>query len=55
MASRGAASSEHLERLHDIFRGLHADLRGAAQRLRHGAAGQCRRGGAAGPGAGPRP
>lgn len=50
MASRGAASSEHLERLHDIFRGLHADLGGAAQRLRHGAAGGCCRGGRPGTG-----
>lgn len=52
MASRGAASSEHLERLHDIFRGLHADLGGAAQRLRHGAAGGCCRGGRPGTGCG---
>lgn len=50
MASRGAASSEHLERLHDIFRGLHADLGGAAQRLRHGAAGGCCRRGRPGTG-----
>lgn len=52
MASRGAASSEHLERLHDIFRALHADLGGAAQRLRHGAAGGCCRGGRPGTGRG---
>lgn len=52
MASRGAASSEHLERLHDIFRALHADLGGAAQRLRHGAAGGCCCGGRPGTGRG---
>ncbi|XP_048654391.1 vesicle transport through interaction with t-SNAREs homolog 1B [Marmota marmota marmota] len=28
-----AASSEHFEKLHEIFRGLHEDLRGAPQRL----------------------
>nr|XP_020655568.1 vesicle transport through interaction with t-SNAREs homolog 1B isoform X2 [Pogona vitticeps] len=31
---RGSGSSEHLERLHEIFRGLHGDLRGAPERLR---------------------
>uniref|UniRef100_A0A670I0G2 Vesicle transport through interaction with t-SNAREs 1B n=1 Tax=Podarcis muralis TaxID=64176 RepID=A0A670I0G2_PODMU len=34
MAERGAGSSEHLERLHEIFRGLHGELRGAPERLR---------------------
>ncbi|KAJ7399376.1 hypothetical protein BTVI_115422 [Pitangus sulphuratus] len=38
MAGRGAGSSEHLERLHDIFRGLHGDLRGVPERLRGSAA-----------------
>lgn len=28
-----AASSEHFEKLHEIFRGLHEDLRGAPERL----------------------
>ncbi|KAL8169570.1 UNVERIFIED_CONTAM: hypothetical protein K2H54_052566 [Gekko kuhli] len=34
MADRGLGSSEHLERLHEIFRGLHKELQGAAERLR---------------------
>ncbi|XP_027498070.1 vesicle transport through interaction with t-SNAREs homolog 1B isoform X2 [Corapipo altera] len=38
MAGRGAGSSEHLERLHEIFRGLHGDLRGVPERLRGSAA-----------------
>ncbi|XP_064280363.1 vesicle transport through interaction with t-SNAREs homolog 1B [Passer domesticus] len=38
MAGRGSASSEHLERLHEIFRGLHGDLRGVPERLRGSAA-----------------
>ena len=28
-----AASSEHFEKLHEIFRGLHEDLRGVPERL----------------------
>lgn len=46
MAGRGAASSEHLERLHEIFRGLHVDLRGVPERLRGSAAGEAGRGSA---------
>ncbi|XP_030806477.1 vesicle transport through interaction with t-SNAREs homolog 1B [Camarhynchus parvulus] len=38
MAGRGSASSEHLERLHEIFRGLHGDLRAVPERLRGSAA-----------------
>ncbi|NXX19164.1 VTI1B protein, partial [Podargus strigoides] len=38
MAGRGSTSSEHLERLHEIFRGLHGDLRGVPERLRGSAA-----------------
>ncbi|XP_015720256.1 vesicle transport through interaction with t-SNAREs homolog 1B [Coturnix japonica] len=38
MAERGPASSEHLERLHEIFRGLHGELRAVPERLRGGAA-----------------
>ncbi|RMC00458.1 hypothetical protein DUI87_23068 [Hirundo rustica rustica] len=38
MAGRGSSSSEHLERLHEIFRGLHGDLRGVPERLRGSAA-----------------
>ncbi|XP_032546207.1 vesicle transport through interaction with t-SNAREs homolog 1B isoform X2 [Chiroxiphia lanceolata] len=38
MAGGGAGSSEHLERLHEIFRGLHGDLRGVPERLRGSAA-----------------
>ncbi|XP_074886552.1 vesicle transport through interaction with t-SNAREs homolog 1B isoform X2 [Buteo buteo] len=38
MAGRGSGSSEHLERLHEIFRGLHGDLRGVPERLRGSAA-----------------
>ncbi|XP_062973617.1 vesicle transport through interaction with t-SNAREs homolog 1B [Elgaria multicarinata webbii] len=34
MVDRGSGSSEHLERLHEIFRGLHGELRGAPERLR---------------------
>lgn len=34
MVDRGAGSSEHLERLHEIFRVLHGELRGAPERLR---------------------
>lgn len=34
MGERGSGSSEHLERLHEIFRGLHGELRGAPDRLR---------------------
>lgn len=44
MAGRGSASSEHLERLHEIFRGLHGDLRGVPERLRGSAAGEAGRG-----------
>lgn len=47
MAGRGSASSEHLERLHDIFRGLHGDLRGVPERLRGSAAGKAGAGGRA--------
>lgn len=43
MAIRGPASSEHLERLHEIFRGLHGELRGVPERLRGGAAGEAGR------------
>ncbi|KAI2571711.1 vesicle transport through interaction with t-SNAREs 1B [Homo sapiens] len=32
MAS-SAASSEHFEKLHEIFRGLHEDLQGVPERL----------------------
>lgn len=46
MAGRGSGSSEHLERLHDIFQALHRDLRGVPERLRGSAAGE------AGPGGG---
>ncbi|NXY48335.1 VTI1B protein, partial [Ceuthmochares aereus] len=38
MAGGGSGSSEHLERLHEIFRGLHGELRGVPERLRGGAA-----------------
>ncbi|KAM6360249.1 vesicle transport through interaction with t-SNAREs homolog 1B isoform 3-T3 [Alca torda] len=38
MAGRGSGSSEHLERLHEIFRGLLGDLRGVPERLRGSAA-----------------
>ncbi|KAG8126047.1 putative Vesicle transport through interaction with t-SNAREs-like protein [Naja naja] len=34
MADRGVGSSEHLERLHEIFRGLHGELQSAPERLR---------------------
>ncbi|XP_077178621.1 vesicle transport through interaction with t-SNAREs homolog 1B [Paroedura picta] len=34
MADHGVGSSEHLERLHEIFRGLHKELQGAPERLR---------------------
>ncbi|XP_048339956.1 vesicle transport through interaction with t-SNAREs homolog 1B [Sphaerodactylus townsendi] len=34
MADCGLGSSEHLERLHEIFRGLHKELQGAPERLR---------------------
>lgn len=37
-SGRGSASSEHLERLHEIFRGLHGDLRAVPERLRGSAA-----------------
>lgn len=50
MAGRGPGSSEHLERLHEIFRGLHGDLRGVPERLRGSAAGEA--GGKAGHAAG---
>uniref|UniRef100_A0A8C4VCY7 Vesicle transport through interaction with t-SNAREs homolog 1B n=1 Tax=Falco tinnunculus TaxID=100819 RepID=A0A8C4VCY7_FALTI len=40
MAGRGAGSSEHLERLHEIFRGLHGELRSVPERLRGSAAGE---------------
>uniref|UniRef100_A0A8D0L9R1 Vesicle transport through interaction with t-SNAREs 1B n=1 Tax=Sphenodon punctatus TaxID=8508 RepID=A0A8D0L9R1_SPHPU len=33
MAGCGSGSSEHLERLHEIFRGLHGQLRSAPERL----------------------
>ncbi|XP_067413875.1 vesicle transport through interaction with t-SNAREs homolog 1B isoform X2 [Emydura macquarii macquarii] len=38
MAGRDSSSSEHLERLHEIFRGLHGELRGVPERLRGSAA-----------------
>ncbi|XP_006113460.1 vesicle transport through interaction with t-SNAREs homolog 1B [Pelodiscus sinensis] len=38
MAGRGSGSSEHFERLHEIFGGLHKQLRGAPERLRGSAA-----------------
>uniref|UniRef100_A0A7M4FN61 Vesicle transport through interaction with t-SNAREs 1B n=1 Tax=Crocodylus porosus TaxID=8502 RepID=A0A7M4FN61_CROPO len=38
MAVRGPGSSEHLERLHEIFRELHGQLRGLPERLRGGLA-----------------
>ncbi|XP_065491488.1 vesicle transport through interaction with t-SNAREs homolog 1B [Caloenas nicobarica] len=38
MAGRGSGSSEHLERLHEIFQALHGDLRGVPERLRGSAA-----------------
>nr|XP_060618410.1 vesicle transport through interaction with t-SNAREs homolog 1B [Anolis sagrei ordinatus] len=34
MEGRGSGSSEHLERLHEIFRGLHEELRAGPERLR---------------------
>nr|XP_056707400.1 vesicle transport through interaction with t-SNAREs homolog 1B [Euleptes europaea] len=34
MAGRGLGSCEHLERLHEIFRGLRQELQGAPERLR---------------------
>lgn len=34
MADSGVGSSEHLERLHEIFRGLHGELQSAPERLR---------------------
>uniref|UniRef100_A0A8D2LXR8 Vesicle transport through interaction with t-SNAREs 1B n=1 Tax=Varanus komodoensis TaxID=61221 RepID=A0A8D2LXR8_VARKO len=34
MENRGSGSSEHLERLHEIFRSLHGELRGAPERVR---------------------
>lgn len=40
MAGRGSGSSEHLERLHEIFQALHGDLRGVPERLRGSAAGE---------------
>lgn len=40
MAGRGSGSSEHLERLHEIFRALHGDLRGVPERLRGSVAGE---------------
>ncbi|NXH18859.1 VTI1B protein, partial [Bucco capensis] len=38
MAGRGSGSSEHLERLHEIFQRLHGELRGVPERLRGSAA-----------------
>ncbi|XP_043373348.1 vesicle transport through interaction with t-SNAREs homolog 1B isoform X1 [Dermochelys coriacea] len=38
MAGLGSSSSEHFERLHEIFRGLQAELRGVPERLRGSAA-----------------
>ena len=52
VAARGAGSSEHLERLHEIFRGLHGDLRGVPERLRSSAAGEAAEGGETGTGGG---
>ncbi|XP_048710038.1 vesicle transport through interaction with t-SNAREs homolog 1B isoform X3 [Caretta caretta] len=44
MAGLGSSSSEHFERLHEIFRGLQAELRGVPERLRGSAAGEWGRG-----------